>query len=218
MKRKKHCNKVYIYSDYQLSELKNKTEITHVEISIPNVIIGIKKIPNSVIDLKFNYNFKNLPSEIPTNIKSIYFYEYYNLLEELPNKLENIIIHKGFNHPVDKLHDGLKLIDFGLDFNQPIDNLPSTLEKIVLGIKFNYSINNLPQNIKFITILNIDYDILSIMKLPKSIILLELGTVSDFDFKFGFKTSKYISIFENNQDDLREMVFYKKKIYFYKNE
>lgn len=220
MKRNKNYNKVSVYHNYNFNELKNKTDITHIEICIPNALIELNKIPNSVIDLRFNYNFINSPCEIPLNIKSIYFHEYSNLLEELPNELENISVYKGFNYPVDKLHDGLKSIDLGLDFNQPIDNLPSTLEKIVLGIKFKHCINNLPSNVKFITILNTTYDISSIMNLPKSIILLELGTDTDFDFKFGFdmSTTKYIDTLEKNNDDLGRMIFYIKKIYFYKSK
>lgn len=146
-----------------------------LDISISGVPIDLNKIPKSVFEIKFNYNFENLPYEIPLHIRSIYFYEYYELLEDLPLTLEKIIINKGFNHPVNKLSNNLKYIDFGMDFNQEVNDLPTSLEKIIFGLNFTHQINNLPSNVKFIKISNPKYDLSTILKLPESIISLELA-------------------------------------------
>ena len=93
MKRKLTYNKVIIYNTHQLNELvKNSNLIDEVEISIPGIPIDLEKIPQSVSVLRFNYNFENLPCEIPPNIKSVYFYEFSELIEELPNTIEHIQI------------------------------------------------------------------------------------------------------------------------------
>ena len=156
--------------------------INIIKILIPTHI-DLNLIPKTVHTLEFNYLFKNIPCEIPPNIKKVFFYEFTYLLEELPNTINEIEIYKGFNHPVDKLHFGLKSINFGWNFNHEINNLPSSLEKIVLGANFNHQINNLPSNIKFIYLSNPKYDYETIKKLPKSILFLQLGINEDIDFE-----------------------------------
>lgn len=207
MKRKinnnNNNNTISVYNIYQLNELKNKSiQFDKVEISIccfhP---IDLEKIPKSISTLKFNYNYVNLPCDIPINIKSVYFYEFSGLIEELPNNIEHIKIHHGFNHPVDKIHNNLKSIEFGINFNHLVDNLPTSLEKIVFSTGFSQSINNLPSEIKIIHIHNTNYDLTTIKTLPKSIVFLQLGldlnsefetnsndsnSNSDFDFDFDF--------------------------------
>lgn len=223
MKRKLTYNKVMIYNIHQLNELvkkNNSNPIDELEISIPGIPIDLEKIPQSVSVLRFNYNFENLPHEIPPNIKSVYFYEFTEPIEELPNTIEHIQIHKGFNHQVDKLGDHLKSVDFGCNFNQPVDDLPSSLEKVVFHLPFTYSINNLPSNIKFIHIYNPNYDLGSIKSLPKSLILLQLGLnedfIDNFDFTFDLDGKNQISLpIENNYDGRKHI--YLKNIYFYKN-
>lgn len=222
MKRKLTYNKITIHNTYELNELtkKNSNPIHEVSITILRIPIDLEKIPQSVSILRFNYNFVNLPHEIPPNIKSVYFYEFHDLMEKLPNTIEHIQIYKGFNHPVDKLGDHLNSLDFGWDFNQPVDNLPSSLEKVVFYSSFTYPINNLPSNIKFIHIYNPNYDLDSIKTLPKSIILLQLGFKNDlnidytFDFDLGDK--KYILAPMDKSYDEQKCV-YLKNIYFYKN-
>jgi hypothetical protein len=197
---------------------------TIMEISVPGIPIDLNLIPNTVHTLKFNYNFENLPCEIPSNIKKVYFYEFSDLLEELPDTIVDIEIHKGFNHPVDKLHQGLKSISFGWNFNQPIDNLPSSIEKIVLGNNFSHSINNLPSNIKFLYISNPNYDYETIKKLPKSLIFLQLGVKEDINFEFSYDilnnlNRNYMSQFEKNygvNDFTYSNTQYFKNYYFYK--
>lgn len=221
MKRKLSYNKIIIHNTYELNELveKNNSNLIHeLSISIPGISIDLEKIPSSVSVLRFNYNFENLPHNIPPNIKSVYFYEFSKPIDELPNTIEHIQIHKGFNHPVDKLGDHLKSIDFGWDFNQPVNDLPSSLEKVVFYSSFTYPINNLPSNIKFIHIYNPNYNLGSIKTLPKSLILLQLGLDNDFDFTFNFclGEKKYISAPIEKSYDERKRVFIK-NIYFYKN-
>jgi hypothetical protein len=223
MKRKLSYNKVIINNTHQLNELtkkNNSNPIDELEVSIPGIPIDLEKIPLSVSVLRFNYNFENLPHEIPPNIKSVYFYEFSEPIEELPNTIEHIQIHKGFNHPVDKLGNHLKSIDFGWNFNQPVDDLPSSLEKVVFYSSFTHPINNLPSNIKFIHIYNPNYDFSSIKILPKSLILLQLGLNNDFDFTFDFnfclEDKKYIYPQMEKSYDERKRVFLK-NIYFYKN-
>lgn len=221
MKRKLTYNKVIIYNTHQLNELvKNLNLIDEVEISIPGILIDLEKIPQSVSVLRFNYNFENLPCEIPPNIKSVYFYEFSEPIEKLPNTIEHVQIYKGFNHQVDKLGDNLKSVDFGLNFNQPINDLPSSLEKVVFHLSFTYPINYLPSNIKFIHIFNPDYNLENIKLLPKSLILLQLGLnedlIDNFDFTFNLCGKNQISLpIENNYDGQKQI--YLKNIYFYKN-
>ena len=225
MKRKSSYTKITIQSIYQLNELNEKNNlipINELEISIPGpgIYVDLEKIPKSVSVLKFNYNYRNLPCEIPLNINSVYFYEFYYPIEELPNTIEHIQIHKGFNHPVDKLGDHLKSIDFGWNFNQPVDDLPSSLEKVVFYSSFTYPINNLPSNIKFIHIFNPKYNLESIKTLPKSLILLQLGMDNnlhnDFNFTFDLKGKNYVSLNTDTNYDSQKQV-YLKNIYFYKN-
>lgn len=201
----------------------NIEPLTIIEISISETLLNmnLNLIPKTVHTLKFNYNLKNMPYDIPPNIKTIYFYEYYYLLEELPYTIENIEIHKGFNHPVDNLHHGLKSISFGWNFNQEINDLPTSLEKIVLGINFNQDINNLPSNVKFLYISNPNYDYDTIKKLPCSLIFLQLGVNEDYDIKFDSIESNnlnYISQFEKNygkNDFTYSNTNYFKNYYFY---
>ena len=223
MKRKLSYNKITIHNTHQLNELtkkNNSNPIDELEVSIPGIPIDLEKIPLSVSVLRFNYNFENLPHEIPPNIKYVYFYEFSEPIEELPNTIEHIGIHKGFNHPVDKLGDHLKSVDFGWNFNQPVNDLPSSLEKVVFYSSFTHPINNLPSNIKFIHIYNPNYDLGSIKTLPKSLILLQLGLDKDFnncyDFAFDLEDKKYISAPMEKSYDERKQV-YLKNIYFYKN-
>lgn len=195
MKRTFVRNKVSISSVDQLNKLVKSNILTPVDevvISIPGHSIDFDKIPSSVHVMKFNYNFENLPQEIPSNVKMVYFYEFSHLLEELPTCVEHIQIYKGFNHPVDKLGNHLKSIDFGLDFNQSVDDLPSSLEKVVFYQSFTHSINNLPSSVKFIHIYNSKYDFKSIKSFPKSIILLELG----LDTHSNHDQDYYNSIFD----------------------
>lgn len=194
------------------SEYNNYDGNISLEISISGVPIDLNKIPKSVFKLKFNYNFENLPHEIPSHIRSIYFYEYYELLEDLPHTLEEIVVYKGFNNPVDKLPDNIKSIDFGMNFNQEVNDLPTSLEKIVFGLNFTYPINNLPSNVKFIKILNPRYDLSTILKLPKSIILLELTTneINDKNNKI-----KNIKIIDAEKKYYIEEKRNSKSIYFY---
>lgn len=223
MKRKLTYNKVIIHNTHQLNELvkkNNSNPIDKLEISIPGIPIDLEKIPQSVSVLRFNYNFENLPHEIPSNIKSVYFYEFTEPIEELPNTIEHIQIHKGFNCPVDKLGDHLKSVDFGWNFNQPVNDLPSSLEKVVFYSSFTHPINNLPSNIKFIHIYNPNYDLGSIKSLPKCLILLQLGLnedfIDNFDFTFDLGGKKQISLpIENNYYERKHG--YLKNIYFYKN-
>ena len=214
-------NSINIFTVSQLKNLLNNYEkVSEIEISIPNTHIDMNFIPKTVSALKFNYVFKNSPSEIPPNIKSVYFYEYPYLVEELPNTIKQIEIYKGFNSSPDKLNDSVTFINFGLDFNQPIDNLPMSLEKIILGIKFIHSINNLPSNIKFIHIYNPLYDYQTIKKLPTSLILLQLGTNNDIDLELThhiINNLNYISQLEKNQDsEFFGKIKYLKNYYFYK--
>lgn len=223
MKRKLSYNKYSIYNTDHLDCLKNYHEqIDELEISIPGIPIDMNKIPKSVSVLRFNYNFENLPCEIPSNIKSIYFYIFSHLLEELPNTIEHIQIHKGFNNQVDKLGNHLKSIDFGCDFNQQVDNLPTSLEKVVFNSLFTHPINNLSPNIKLVHIFNPNYDLMSIKSLPKSIILLQLGFDKDmdndveFDFTFNLERKKYITEpIDKNYDSQKQL--YLRNIYFYNN-
>jgi len=214
-------------------QIRNNSELKHIstnvfeqptilEISIQGIPVDLNLIPNTVNTLKFNYNFENLPCEIPSNIKKVYFYEFSDLLEELSDTIEDIEIHKGFNNTVDKLHHGLKSISFGCNFNQPIDNLPSSLEKIVLGNNFTHQINNLPSNIKFIYLSNPEYDYPSIKKLPKSLVFLQLGLNEDIDFDFNLLTNQninHICQLEKNYG-LQGLTYsntqYFKNFYFYK--
>lgn len=195
---------------------------TIIEIYISGIPVNLNLIPSTVHKLKFNYNFENLPCEIPPNIKTVYFYEYSDLLEELPDTIENIEIYKGFNHPVDKLHQGLKSISFGSNFNHEVNDLPSSLEKIVLGINFNHQINNLPSNVKFLYISNPNYDYETIKKLPKSLVFLQLGVNEDIDIEFSSIVSNNyncISQFEKNYG-MNSFTYsntnYFKNYYFYK--
>lgn len=221
MKRKLYYNKEKIYDIFELNSLKNNSKLLdELIISIPNVSINMDKIPQSVSILRFNYNYKNLPIDIPPNIKSLYFYEFSYLLEELPNTIEHVMINKGFNHRVDKLGNHFKSIDFGLNFNQPIDNLPSSLEQVIFHEFFTYPINNLPSNIKIIHILNSNYDLMSIKKLPKSLILLQLKDkkeyYTDFEFTFDLEGKNYISLpIDRIYDSERNL--HLRNIYFYKN-
>lgn len=191
MKRTRKNITTRIINNSQLKHISTKIleHPTIIEISIPGIPVDLNLIPNTVHTLKFNYNFENLPCEIPPNIKKVYFYEFSDLLEELPDTIEDIEIHKSFNNPVDKLHYGLKSISFGWNFDQPIDNLPSSLEKIVLGNNFNHQINNLPSNIKFLYISNPNYNYGTIKKLPKSLIFLQLGVNEDIDFDIDFDSN-----------------------------
>ncbi len=202
MKRYRDEFKAKITNNLSLKFLNNdKQIITELEISIPGKPIEMNQIPQTVHTLRFNYNFENLPSSIPSNITSVYFYEFSDKIEELPNTIENIDIHKGFNHSVDKLHNNLKYLNFGWNFNQPIDNLPTSLEKIILGQYFTHSINNLPPNIKFVYIGNPNYSHTSISKLPKSMIFLQLATDKDFDLDFNSEINdnyNYICQLEKN--------------------
>jgi hypothetical protein len=226
MKKIKESFKVIIRNNEKLKNL-NKIydkKITELEISIPGKHIEMELIPNSIESLKFYYDYENLPCEIPPSIKSVYFYEYYHLIEDLPITIENIEIYKGFNHPVDKLNNNIKYISFGWNFNQPIDNLPTSLEKIILGPSFTHSINNLPSNVKFIHINNPDYDYLSILKLPKSILLLQLATNEDFDLIFSSYIEdnfKYVCCLEKNLSISNSYNYsnalYFKNYYFYQN-
>lgn len=219
MKRKLTYNKVIIHNTHQLNELvkkNNSNPIDELEVSIPGIPIDLEKIPQSVSVLRFNYNFENLPCEIPPNIKSVYFYEFSEPIEELPNTIEHIQIHKGFNHQVDKLGDHLKSVDFGCNFNQPVNELPSSLEKVVFHLSFTHPINNLPSNIKFIHIFNPDYDLENIKLLPKCLILLQLGLNKDLidNFTFDLDDKNQISLpIENNYDGRKHR--YLKNIYFY---
>lgn len=226
MKRTRKNITVYVRNNSQLKQMStnNLEQPSIMEISIPRIPVDLNLIPNTVHTLKFNYNFENLPSEIPPNIKKVYFYEFSNLLEELPDTIKEIEIHKGFNNPVDKLHHGLKSISFGWSFNQPIDNLPLSLEKIVLGNNFSHQINNLSSNIKLIYILNSNYDYGTIKKLPKSLIFLQLGVNEDIDFEFESnlltdKNINYISQLEKNNGAngfTCSFAQYLKNFYFYK--
>jgi hypothetical protein len=221
MKRKFYYNKEIIHNTSELNSLKNNSKLLdELIISIPNVLINMDKIPQSVSILRFNYNYKNLPLDIPPNIKSLYFYEFSYLLEELPNTIEHIIINKGFNHKVDKLGNHFKSIDFGLNFNQQIDDLPSSLEQVVFHEFFTHSINNLPSNIKIIHIFNSNYDLMSIKKLPKSLILLQLKDekeyCSEFNFTFDLEGKNYISLPIHRIYD-SERNLYLRNIYFYNN-
>jgi len=203
MKRIRDEYKAQIRDNIALKNLSkiNNQNVTELEISIPGKPIQMNLIPHTVHTLKFNYNFENLPLEIPPNIISVHFYEFSDRIEELPNTIENIDIYKGFNHPVDKLHNNIKSICFGWNFNQPIDNLPTSLEKIILGAWFTHSINNLPPNIKFIHIGNPDYNHISILKLPQSIVFLQLATNEDFDLDFGLDINNnfnYVCQLEKN--------------------
>ena len=224
MKIKFGYKKIHLMYQYELDELiinNNLEPIDEIEFSFPFMQFNLKKIPQSVSVLKFNYEFFDLSCEIPPNIKSVYFHKFTDLLEELPNTIEHIQIYKGFNHMVDKLGDHFKSINFGHNFNQPVDNLPSRLEKVVFNSSFTYPINNLPSNIKFIHILNSNYDYASIKILPKSIILLQLGINNyldynngiEFDFDLGGK--KFISSIERIYDEKSQTLL--KNIYFYKN-
>lgn len=216
--KKKNHNKVYIYYINDLNKLHKN--INEVVLSLGSSPINLNKIPESVTTLKFNNYFKNLPNEIPKNIINLYFYEFTNFLEELPFNVENVIIYKGFNNSVDNLGDNFKSIDFGLDFNNIVDNLPKSLEKVVFHFKFTNSINNLPSNIKFIHIINPDYDFINIKKLPKSIILLQLGLNDDLDdnlnnyFKLCLNNKK--CILQPLEKNINISSKYLKNIYFYK--
>lgn len=220
MKIKSEYRKITIIYQYDLDKLIKNNDlkpIDEIEFSLQNMQLDFKIIPQSVSALKFNYKFLNLPCEIPPNIKYVYFHKYTNLLEELPNTIEHIVIYRGFNHPVDKLGDHLKSINFGCDFNQPVDNLPSSLEKVVFNSSFTYPINNLPSNIKFIHILNSNYDFTSIKTLPKSIILLQLGINNHIDWNNGIEFDlggkKFISPAERKYDEKSQTLL--KDIYFF---
>lgn len=216
---------VQIRNNYELKNILTNCieQPTIIEILISGGgMTELNNIPNTIHTIKFNYKFINPPCEIPSNIKTVIFYEYSNLLEELPHTIENIEIYKSFNHPVDKLHNNLKSLSLGWHFDQYIDNLPSSLEKIVLGSNFTHSINNLPSNVKFIYIANPNYDYGSIKKLPKSLILLQFGMNNDTDIDFGFdlnSNSKFIIQFEKNYG-INGFTYsntqYFKNFYFYK--
>jgi len=226
MKRARKNTTVQIRNNSQLKHISTNVleQPTIMEISIPGIPVDFNLIPDTVHTLKFNYNYENLPCEIPPNIKKVYFYEFSDLLEELPDTIEDIEIHKGFNNPVDKLHYGFKSISFGWNFNQPIDNLPSSLEKIVLGNNFSHQINNLPSNIKFIYISNPEYDYGTIKKLPKSLIFLQLGVNEDIDYEISSNSLinqniKYIIQLEKNyctNGFTYSNTQYFKNYYFYK--
>ena len=224
MKRTFVRNKVSISSVDQLNKLAKiniLTPVDEVVISIPGCSIDFDKIPSSVYVMKFNYNIKNLPHEIPSDVKMVYFYEFAHLLEELPTGVEHIQIYKGFNHPVDKLGNHLKSIDFGLDFNQSVDDLPSSLEKVVFYQSFTHSINNLPSSVNFIHIYNSKYDFKSIKSFPKSIILLELELDPDsnhdqdycFNSIFDLACKNYTIRIEENYNINKGMCL--KNIYFF---
>lgn len=224
MKRARKNTIIQIRNNSELKYISTKDldQPTIIEISISEISVNLNLIPATVHTLKFNYNFVNLPCEIPSNIKKVYFYEYCDLLEELPDTIEDIEIHKGFNHQIDKLHCGIKSISTGWNFNQPIDNLPSSLEKIVLGINFNHQINNLPSNVKFIYISNPDYDYETIKKLPKSLVFLQLGVNEDIDIEFSFIKSNNINCISQFEENYGMNSFtysnnqYFKNYYFYK--
>jgi hypothetical protein len=214
----KILKKIKIYNNNELDKYLITNElIDEIEFSIPIEKIDMIKIPESVTTLKFNYIYNNLLTEIPKNVKTVYFYEFNNLLEDLPANIEHVHIYKGFNHPIDNLGNNFKSIDLGWDFNYPIDNLPSSLEKIILGKKFIHSINNLPINLKFLHIYNEEYNYITILNLPKSILFLQLSTNIDFELEFTDK--KYICYLDKNfglEKGYGGMNQYFKNFYFYK--
>lgn len=228
MKRKFNQNRICIRYSSELDKLdkftKSKNEfiiLEEVDISINRIPIDLSKIPQSVHTLRFNYNFENLPHEIPSNITRVYFEEFSDLLEDLPNTIEHVQIYKGFNNPVDNLGDHFKSIDFGCDFNHQVDNLPTSLEKVVFSISFNHSINNLPSNIKFIHILNPHYNFDSIKKLPKSLILLQLDlSEKEFDLnekEFSLNNKKCILLphIKKNNINIEGDYQFTKNFFFY---
>lgn len=185
-------NNVYnkqIRNDWEIESLQNINEITFLK---PCGKYDLTKIPNSVYKLSFVYKFENNPAEIPEFIREVEFYEYDYPLESLPTNITKVEINKGFNRPTDNLGDNFISINFGNNFNQAIDNLPSSLVKITLGKEFTYPINNLPENLKFIHLHNPSYDFTTILKLPKSLLLLQIGTNKDIDIDLDLK-SEYFS-------------------------
>jgi len=209
---KKSIKHITVESKYRLIDIDKQIKSIDILSFTTPKYIDLNFIPNSTKKLIFHYKFINKPNEIPKFIKEIEFYEYYYLLEDLPTSVENIIINKGFNNNVDNLGNNFKYIDFGNSFNNPVDNLPNSLEKIVLGQNFNKPINNLPDNLKILFLHNISYDHTTIMKLPKSIICLQIKINDDIELDIN-----NINITNKNIKCYRESVFIDniKHFYFY---
>ena len=180
-------------------ELKHINSLSMVK---PYGTYDLSKIPETIIELDFRYEFSNCPKEIPVFIKKLVFYKFHFPLENIPTNVNCVTIENGFNLSVDNLGNNFIELDFGNSFNQPIDNLPSSLEKITLGTYFTHSINNLPDNIKFIHLHNPKYDHTKIHKLPKSILFLQFGTENvDIELNLDNLTTerkKYYFTKENN--------------------
>jgi hypothetical protein len=184
-----------------LSNEHNSPLIDEMILTNPNVKYDFTNLPITVRKLIFHYTFVNNPTDIPEFVKEVEFYYYVCPLENLPTNINHVIISNGFNHPVDNLGNNFITIGFGDSFNQDISNLPSSLEKIILGYMFTHSINNLPDSIKFLRLHNPNYEHNSIQKLPKSIILFQIG-IRNIDLVLNLNSSpldkKHYHIREKN--------------------
>ncbi len=202
MIKKKNINTIQIQNEY---ELNNITNIDNLIITKSHGSFDLSLIPKSVSSIIFCYTFVNKPSEIPSFVSKVKFYNYSNYLEELHNEINEVEINYGFNLPVEKLGNNFKIIDFGLCFNQSIDNLPSSLEKIVLQKSFTLSINNLPEKIKIIYLHNPNYDYSTIKNLPKNLILLQISLNRDEDIELNINTINNRYFFSNFEDNKKNI-------------
>ena len=107
-------------------------------------IIGFVK-PGTGIEIEFNFEFNKTIEYLPENVTII-------LLNDQYNQVEDIRFGSDFNHSIDNLPNGLKLVQFGAHFNQSIDNLPDSVEVIRINQFYDCKINKLPKSLKLFNI------------------------------------------------------------------
>lgn len=136
--------------------------------------LDLSHIPPFIHTLHFARNANKYISQIPPTITTLHFLSFSCKLEDLPPTIQDVRIREGFNHPVDNLGNHFMTLDFGIHFNQPVSNLPSSLISVYFRESFTQTIDNLPHNLKFLHILNPNYDYSQIYNLPSSLILLQI--------------------------------------------
>lgn len=120
------------------------------------------ELVNSLTHLIFGNSF-NQSIELVNSLTHLIFGYEFNQPINLTNnsELTHLILGKKFSHPVNL--PNIKYLLINSNNANLIENLPDSLESLILGRDFNFPLVNLPNSIKYMKILNFNYNILTII-------------------------------------------------------
>ena len=152
-----------VYFDHPI-KLPNK--LTHLSFGI--FFDQPIELVKSLTHIRFGTLF-NQPIILPKNIQSISFGTYFDQPINFPKSLIQLHLGVSFSQSVNPIElANLKYFEINCNNLSLVENLPNSLEKLIIGSCANFPLNNLPNSIKFIMILNEDYNE-DLSNLPNSI-------------------------------------------------